>query len=145
MTLDELKEHSGMSKVALEVLLRLVGWTHLNLVKSPRTGRYYLASDTVPSTKEFQRTLLEIYKELSSPSLFGMKRLYVKISHIRERVCERLGTTKRVFDQLLRQTSRELSDHIELVSAPAIAVTGDPFSLDSKRAYYYLRIEGIDL
>ena len=145
LTLDEMSEHTGKSRVAIDVLLRLVRWTHLNLVKNPRTGRYYLASDTTPSTEEFQRALFEVYKELSSPSIFGMKKLYVKITRIKERVCERLGINKNVFDKLFRKTSMEMRDIIELASAPDIAVDGNPFTLDSKKNYYYLRIEGAKL
>ena len=146
-TVSEIAQHTGMSNVAADIILRLIGWTHPELTKNPHTGRYYLASKERLSEEEFFKVLHESYKELSAPSSFRMRKLYVKISILRGFVCERLGIAKDVFDGLLRQTLSKQSDHIELASAPAIGVSEKPFILTPKgKPYYYVRIEeGVSL
>ena len=141
-TVGEIAQHTEMSRVAADIILRLIGWTHPELTKNPHTGRYYLASKERLSEEEFLNVLYEAYRELSSPSSFGMRKLYVKISVLRGFVCERLGITKDIFDDLLRQTLLKQSDHIELASAPALGVSEKPFILTPKgKPYYYVRIE----
>ena len=146
-TVGEIAQHTGMSSVAADVILRLIGCTHPELTKNPHTGRYYLASKESLSEEEFFKVLHKSFKELSAPSSFRMRKLYVKISVLRGFVCERLGITKDVFDGLLRQTLSKQSDHIELASAPTIGVSEKPFILTPKdKPYYYIRIEeGVSL
>lgn len=143
LTLNEIAHHAKMSKVAADIVLRLIGWTHPQLTRNSQTGRYYIASDETVSEEEFLSVLFETYSNLSAPSSFGMRRLYVKISTLRALVCERLGITQNVFDELLRRVASELSDRIELVSAPTVGVSEKPFTINPRgKHYYYIRIEG---
>lgn len=142
MTLDEIARHTKMSKVAVDIVLRLINWTHPKLTKNPQTDRYYIAYKNVLSEEEFLNVLFSAYKEHSAPSAFGMRRLYVKISTLRGLVCERLGITKETFDELLRETASRKSNLIELASAPLISASGKPFILNPRgKSYYYVRIQ----
>lgn len=144
-TVSEIAQHTGVSNVAADIILRLIGWAHPELTKNPYTGRYYLASKERLSEEEFFKVLHEAYKELSAPSYFGMRRLYIRISILRNYVCERLGLNKKTFNKLLGEIASNQEYGIELASAPTIGSLQrgqELFFLRHKdRPYFYVRVE----
>ena len=142
---DELSDEIGMNKVVVDVVLRLLNWAVPDLVRNPQTGRYYLADKISLKEQEFVRTLLNVYKELSAPSYFGMRRLYIRISILRNYVCERLGLNKTTFNKLFGEIASNQDYGIELASAPIVGSLHrcqEPFFLRPKdRPYFYVRIE----
>ena len=141
-TISEISQKTGMSHVTVDTILRLIGWTHPELTKNPDTGGHYLAFEKAPLEKSFLKKLMKTYQELSNHP-FGIRRRYVKISILRERVCEQLGITREVFDKLLRQSFSKHNDLIELASAPLIEATRATFTLTPMEPHYcYLRIVG---
>jgi len=145
VTIDELSKELGMSRVSIDILLRLIGWSTPNLVKNLQTERYYISSNATPNEEEFRKTLYKIYKQLSAPSFFGMSRRYIEIPIIREYVCEKLAISHQTFDNIFSGIANTSSEIIELASAPRIGIEQKgkrPFYLKPGGIpYFYVHIE----
>jgi len=144
-TINELSKELGMSRVSIDILLRLINWSIPNLVRNIQTDRYYISSTVALDEEEFRKTLFEIYRQLSAPSFFGMSRRYVEIPIIREYVCERLAISHQTFDNTFSGIANTLREIIELASAPRIGIEQKgkrPFYLKPDGIpYFYIHIE----
>ena len=143
--IDKLSSELGMSRVAVDVILRLIDWAAPDLTRNPHTDRYYLADGNTVRESEFIKILSEVYEDLSAPSYFGMRRLYIAIPTLRNYVCERLGINKQNFNFHLTNAINSRAGEIELASASNLDISKkgqQPFYLNPRgRPYFYIRIE----
>jgi len=168
LSMEEVKEesthHPSLNQTAIEVLS---DWCdRLGVIQRHLyTKRIYLVECKGTDFKSFKSALMKCYRELSLS--YGRKGVFVEIPKIREEMCEQLKITRKVFDEMLRETYLENIGIIELSGAPIITlakksplsekkikfvekqtILSPKFELERKReglsvgqkAYYYLAI-----
>ncbi|MFQ6086032.1 MAG: hypothetical protein ACE5OY_07200 [Candidatus Bathyarchaeia archaeon] len=95
-----------------------------------------------PPKEEFFEMVSEIYRQLSTPSVFGLRRRHVEISELRKQVCREANISEEDFDDQLTRVIRDHPDLFELSSAPYSVMrerSGDILEFDG-RPYFYIRI-----
>ncbi len=119
LLMEEIKEesnhHPTLNQTAIEVLS---DWCdRLGVIQRHLySRRFYLIKDEETDPNAFKSALSRCYRELSFS--YGRKGVFVEIPKIRENTCEQLKITRRVFDEMLRQTYLENIGRIELSGAP---------------------------
>jgi len=124
LLIDEIKEESqdrklSLNQTAVEVMS---DWCdRLGVIQRHLySKRLYLVKDEGTDAKIFKSVLVQCYRTISLS--YGRKGVFVKIPKIREDMCEQLKITRKVFDELLRQTYLENIGRIELSGAPIITL-----------------------
>ena len=124
LSTDEIKEESkkhqlSLNQTAVEVLS---DWCdRLGVIQRHLyTRRLYLIKHGETNFKSFKNALKKCYRELSFSH--GRKGVFIEIPKIREDMCEQLKITRKVFDEMLRQTYLENIGRIELSGAPIITL-----------------------
>jgi len=124
LSIDEIKEESqnrklSLNQTAVEVLS---DWCdRLGVIQRHLySKRLYLVKSEGTDAKIFKSVLVQCYRTISLS--YGRKGVFVKIPKIREDTCEQLKITRKVFDEMLRQTYLENIGRIELSGAPIITL-----------------------
>lgn len=124
LSIGEIKEesqnrHLTLNQTAIEVLS---DWCdRLGVIQRHLySKRLYLMKTEETDSQIFKGALTRCYRELSLS--YGRKGIFVKIPKIREDICEQLKITRKVFDEMLRQTYLENIGRIELSGAPIITL-----------------------
>jgi hypothetical protein len=93
----------------LGIIQRHLYTRRIHLIKSEETG-----------LETFKDALEKCYRGLSVS--YGRKGVFIEIPKIREDMCEQLKITRKVFDEMLRETYLENIGRIELSGAPIITL-----------------------
>jgi hypothetical protein len=139
----ELKTQTGLTEVAIEIVLRLLHYTRSDFCCV--NERYFLRTKELPDCTSFLSTVRKIYSELSSYAQWGCSKNYIRVDRIASRVCSELRLSFDDFAGLLdtvTNTSSLVELHSEVASYQFI-----PFSqrgLDPKsyrKTYLRLRMK----
>ena len=124
LSIDEIRKESknrqtSLNQTAIEVLS---DWCdRLGVIQRHLyTRRFYLIKHGETDFKSFKNALMKCYRGLSLS--YSRKGVFVEIPKIREATCEQLKITRKVFDEMLRQTYLENIGKIELSGAPIITL-----------------------
>ena len=124
LSIDEIREESknrqlSLNQTAIEVLS---DWCdRLGVIQRHLYAkRLYLVKHGETDSRSFKNALMKCYRELSLS--YGRKGVFIEIPKIREDTCEQLKVTRKVFDEMLRQTYLENIGRIELSGAPIITL-----------------------
>ena len=117
--LTKLSEHTKLifNKTAIDTLCdwaERLGQVQRNLYNN----RYYPLREEHLGLDLFISVTERCYQNLNTELRPGLKLVYVEIARLREDVCEKLGISRDVFDDLFRAMFRKFIGKIELCGAP---------------------------
>jgi len=97
--------------------------------------RFYILKDEKPTIDLFKRVLQQCYSSLNIRSGVDLRLVYVEIPRLREVVCERLKTSRELFDELFKKVYLESIGKIELSGAPTVtAAKKSPLTIRTIKA-----------
>lgn len=82
------------------------------------TNRYYIIHDNTVQFNLFVDVLQNCYEALNCELRPGLKLVYVEVSRLREKVCEKLRIKRCLFDDLFGQVAGKFIGKMELCGAP---------------------------
>ena len=135
LTIQEIVESSSMNYVAVETILRIIEWASPKLRRS-RKHAFYIAQSTSLDVDTYAKNMEDLWKKMASTE-FGIKREFVRIPDLRDRLCETLRIDTSTFDNLFLKLLQMSPGRFELSGAPGpvtsaskdqgVRVAGKPF------------------
>ena len=117
--LAKLSDHTWLifNKTAIDTLC---GWAERlgQVQRNLYNNRYYRLREEHLELDLFMAVMERCYQNLNIELRPGLKLVYVEIAHLREDVCEKLGISRDVFDDLFIAMFRKFVGKIELCGAP---------------------------
>lgn len=99
--LKELKKVTGLSEVAIEIILRLLRYVSDDLYYM--NERFFLRTKNLPDLPEFVSTIRRTYKELNRVMRWGQPKNFIRIDKIAGRTCGELRLSVDDFSRLLEK------------------------------------------
>lgn len=101
----------------------------------PQGKRHY-------SIKEFRKKLVQAYNEMMDTGIFGVRRIYVKISELRVDVCYKFNLSFEEFDGYLKNLlSSPMGKKIRFYGAPTGVFESDETFAYNGKSYVYMSIK----
>ena len=100
-SLKELKKATGLSEVAVEIVLRLLRYVSDDLHSI--NERFFLRTGNLPDLTEFVSIIRRVYKELNRVTRWGQPKKFIRIDKIAGRTCTELRLSVNDFSQLLEK------------------------------------------
>jgi len=105
--LKELKKATGLSEVAIEIILRLLRYVSDDLYFM--NDRFFLRTKNLPDLPEFVSTIRRIYEELNHIMRWGQPKNFIRIDKIAGRTCGELRLSVDDFSRLLEKALESCS------------------------------------
>jgi len=112
-SLKELKETTGLSEVAVEVVLRLLRYVSDDL--QSMNEKFFLRTRNLPDLTEFVSTIRLVYEKLNRVRRWGQPKKFIRLDKMAGRTCTELRLSVDDFSQLLEKLL-ESSDFVEFHS-----------------------------
>jgi len=100
-SLKELKRATGLSEVAIEIVLRLLRYVSDDL--HSMNERFFLRTENLPDLTKFVSIIRRTYEELNRGTRWGQPKKYIRIDKIAGRICTELRLSVDDFSQLLEK------------------------------------------
>jgi hypothetical protein len=99
VSIDELKQLTNLTEVAVEMILRLLEYTCDNLCFV--RGKVFLSTEEPPKLTEFYSVLRDVYTKLSKESKWGCSNSFIRVDKIAVLVCQELRLSMDDFSKML--------------------------------------------
>ena len=105
--LKGLKKATGLSEVAIEIVLRLLRYVSDDLYSM--NERFFLRTKNLPDLPEFVSTIRRAYEELNRVMRWGQPKKFIRVDKIAGRTCGELRLSVDDFSQLLERALESCS------------------------------------
>jgi len=105
--LQELKQSTGLSGVAIEIVLRLLRYVRDDLYSM--NERFFLRTENLPDLHEFVLAVRRTYEELNRLVRWGQPKRFIRFDKIAGRTCRELRMSADDFSRLLEKALESYS------------------------------------
>lgn len=138
----ELKKITGLTEVAIEVVLRLLQYARDDLCSMGE--KFFLRTNELPKLDDFLSSVKRVYAELNNSILWGRPKEFIRVDKIAGNVCGELRLSIDDFSKLLDEVLE--SNSIVEVHSEVVGYQFMPFSrrklnpASYRRCYMRLRV-----
>lgn len=94
------------------------------------------------TSEQFREKLVETYKDMSTPEMLGLEKIFVDIGELRQRICIDHSWTFDEFDAYLRELlDSPFGEKVRLYGAPSSVFEERENFIYKERLYIYIRIK----
>jgi len=137
----DLKKITGLTEVAIEIVLRLLSYVDSDLCCA--NERFYIKTKVLPETFEFLATVRQVCNEMRQDQQWGCGKEFIRVDKIACETCTRLRLSTddfgRLFSDALEQSLIEM--HSEVASFQFMPFSPKRVDVSSYRKCY-MRIRG---